>query len=300
MRKLYFSLFILSLAVVGNARASENLQFLRQMSDGFAEVVAQVKPGVVKITTEGTVNVEGRSPWRGTPWEDFFDRPRELEGQGSGVRVNFNGDQYILTNNHVIRHADNIRVETTDSRFFEAEIVGRDPLSDIAVLKVAAEDLPAVAMGDSDQLREGEWVIAIGNPLEFAHSVTTGIISALGRGRFSMSEYGSFIQTDAAINPGNSGGALVNLRGELIGINTAIVSRSGGNIGLGFAIPINLVKGVVAQLVEHGEVRRGLLGVIIGNLDPLVAETMGLDRNHGVVIDEVTSGGSSRQSGRQS
>ena len=280
MRKLYFSLFILSLAVVGNARASENLQFLRQMSDGFAEVVAQVKPGVVKITTEGTVNVEGRSPWRGTPWEDFFDRPRELEGQGSGVRVNFNGDQYILTNNHVIRHADNIRVETTDSRFFEAEIVGRDPLSDIAVLKVAAEDLPAVAMGDSDQLREGEWVIAIGNPLEFAHSVTTGIISALGRGRFSMSEYGSFIQTDAAINPGNSGGALVNLRGELIGINTAIVSRSGGNIGLGFAIPINLVKGVVAQLVEHGEVRRGLLGVIIGNLDPLVAEIMGLDRNH--------------------
>ena len=297
MRKLYLSLFILSLAVAGNAQASENLQFLRQMSDGFAEVVAQVKPGVVKITTEGTVNVEGRSPWRGTPWEDFFDQPRELEGQGSGVVVNFNGDQYILTNNHVIRHADNIRVGTTDSRFFEAEVVGRDPLSDIAVLKVAAEDLPTVAMGDSDQLREGEWVLAIGNPIGFAHSVTTGIISALGRGRFSVSEYGSFIQTDAAINPGNSGGALVNLRGELIGINTAIVSRSGGNIGLGFAIPINLVKDVVAQLVEHGEVRRGLLGVIIGNLDPLVAETMGLDRNHGVVIDKVTPEGAADKAG---
>ena len=298
MRKLYLSLFILSLAVAGSVQASENLQFLRQMSDGFAEVVAQVKPGVVKITTEGTVNVEGRSPWRGTPWE-VPDQPRELEGQGSGVIINFNGDQYIITNNHVIRHADNIRVETTDSRFFAAEIIGRDSLSDIAVLKVAAEDLPTVAMGDSDQLREGEWVLAIGSPLTFSHSVSTGIVSALGRKRFSMSEYGSFIQTDAAINPGNSGGALVNLGGELVGINTAIVSRShrGGNIGLGFAIPVNLVKDVVAQLVEHGEVRRGLLGVIIGNLDPLVAETMGLDRNRGVVIDEVTPGGAADKAG---
>ena len=301
MRKLYFSLFILSLAVAGNAQASENMQLLRQMSDGFAELAAQVKPGVVKITTEGTVNVGGRSPFRGTPWEDFFelpDQPRELEGQGSGVIVNFNGDQYILTNNHVIRHADNIRVETTDSRFFEAEVVGRDSLSDIAVLKIAAGDLPTVAMGDSDQLREGEWVMAIGSPLTFSHSVSTGIVSALGRERF-FGEYGSFIQTDAAINPGNSGGALVNLGGELVGINTAIVSRSrrGGNIGLGFAIPINLVKDVVAQLVEHGEVRRGLLGVNIDNLDPLVAETMGLDRNYGVVIDKVTPGGAADKAG---
>ncbi|MCE2450512.1 MAG: Do family serine endopeptidase [Candidatus Latescibacteria bacterium] len=299
MRKLYFSLFILTLAVAGNARASENLQFLHQMSDGFAEVVAQVKPGVVKITTEGTVNVEGRSPLRGTPWGDFFelpDQPRERDGQGSGVIINFSGDQYIITNNHVIRHADNIRVEMTDSRFFEAEVIGRDSLSDIAVLKVAVEDLPAVAMGDSDQLREGEWVLAIGSPMTFSHSVSTGIVSGLGRKRF-FGEYGSFIQTDAAINPGNSGGALVNLHGELVGINTAIVSRSGGNIGLGFAIPINLVKDVVAQLVEHGEVRRGLLGVHIANLDPLAAETMGLDRNYGVVINEVTSGGAADKAG---
>ena len=282
--------------MAGSAQASENLQFLRQMSDGFAEVVAQVKPGVVKITTEGTVNVEERSPRRGIPWEDFFDQPRELEGQGSGVIVNFNGDQYILTNNHVIRHADNIRVEMTDSRFFEAEVIGGDSLSDIAVLKVAAENLPAVAMGDSDQLREGEWVLAIGSPLTFSHSVSTGIVSAVGRKRF-FGEYGSFIQTDAAINPGNSGGALVNLHGELVGINTAIVSRSRGNIGLGFAIPVNLVKNVVAQLVEHGEVRRGLLGVHIDNLDPLVAETMGLDRNHGVVIDRVSPGGAADKAG---
>ncbi len=299
MRKLCFSLIVLSLSAAGSVRASESIQLLRQMSDGFAELAAQVKPGVVKITTEGTVNVEGGSPLRGTPWGDFFelpDQPRERDGQGSGVIINFSGDQYILTNNHVIRHADNIRVEMTDSRFFEAEVVGRDPLSDIAVLKVAAEDLPAVAMGDSDQLREGEWVLAIGNPMKFAHSVTTGIISALGRGRF-FGEYGSFIQTDAAINPGNSGGALVNLRGELIGLNTAIVSRSGGNMGLGFAIPINLVKDVVAQLVEHGKVRRGLLGVIIDDLEPLVAEAMGLDRKHGVVIDKVTPGGAADKAG---
>ena len=296
MRKFCISLFILSLVVAGSAQASENLQFLRQMSDGFAEVVAQVKPGVVKITTEGTVNVEGRSR---TPWGDFFelpDQPRERDGQGAGVIINFNGDQYIITNNHVISHADNIRVEMTDSRFFEAEIIGRDSLSDIAVLKVDTEDLPTVALGDSDQLREGEWVMAIGSPLTFSHSVSTGIVSGLGRKRF-FGEYGSFIQTDAAINPGNSGGALVNLHGELVGINTAIVSRSGGNIGLGFAIPINLVKDVVAQLVEHGEVRRGLLGVHIDNLDPLAAETMGLDRNHGVVIDKVTSGGAADKAG---
>ena len=296
MRKFCISLFILSLVVAGSAQASENLQFLRQMSDGFAEVVAQVKPGVVKITTEGTVNVEGRSR---TPWGDFFelpDQPRERDGQGAGVIINFNGDQYIITNNHVISHADNIRVEMTDSRFFEAEIIGRDSLSDIAVLKVDTEDLPTVALGDSDQLREGEWVMAIGSPLTFSHSVSTGIVSGLGRKRF-FGEYGSFIQTDAAINPGNSGGALVNLHGELVGINTAIVSRGGGNIGLGFAIPINLVKDVVAQLVEHGEVRRGLLGVHIDNLDPLAAETMGLDRNHGVVIDKVTSGGAADKAG---
>ena len=294
MRKLCLSLFILTLAVAGSAQASENMQFLRQMSDGFAEVVAQVKPGVVKIIAEGTVNVEGRSPWGGTPWAES-DRLRD--GQGSGVIINFSGDQYVITNNHVIRHADNIRVEMTDARFFEAEIIGRDSRSDIAVLKVAAEDLSAVAMGDSDQLREGEWVLAIGSPITFSHSVSTGIVSALGRDRFSMREYGSFIQTDAAINPGNSGGALVNLRGELIGINTAIVSRSGGNIGLGFAIPINLVKDVVAQLVEHGEVRRGLLGVVIGDLEPLVAETMGLDRNRGVVINEVTPEGAADKAG---
>ncbi len=295
MRKLCFSLFILTLAVADRARASENLQLLRQMSDGFAELAAQVKPGVVKITTEGTE--EGRVfdlPWgRGRPFR-APDQPRR--GQGAGVIAEFDGQQYIITNNHVIRHADNIRVEVTDSRFFEAEVVGRDSLSDVAVLKIDAEDLPTMRLGDSDQLREGEWVMAIGNPLGLAHSVTMGTVSALGRKRFGA-EYGSFIQTDAALNMGNSGGALVNLRGELVGINTAITSHDGGNIGIGFAIPINLVTDVAEQLIEHGEVRRGLLGVRIDNLEPLLAEAMGLDNTQGVLITSVSSGRAADKAG---
>ena len=293
MRKFCISLFILGLAVAGNAQASENMQLLQQMSDGFAELAAQVKPGVVKITTEGTE--EGRIfdlPW-GRPFR-VPDQPRR--GQGSGVIVEFDGQQYIITNNHVIRRAEDIRVEVTDSRFFAAEVVGRDSLSDVAVLKIDAEDLPTLTLGDSDQLREGEWVMAIGNPLGFAHSVTMGAVSALGRDRFGP-EYGSFIQTDAALNKGNSGGALVNLRGELVGINTAITSNDGGNIGIGFAIPINLVKHVTEQLIEHGEVQRGLLGVRIGNLEPLLAEAMGLDNTQGVLITSVSPGRAAEKAG---
>lgn len=294
MRKLCFSLFILSLAVAGNARASDNLQLLRQMSDGFAELAAQVKHGVVKITTEGTE--EGRV--FDLPWRRPFRAPDQWhQGQGSGVIVEFDGQQYVITNNHVIRRADDIRVEATDSRFFEAEVVGRDTLSDVAVLKIDAENLPTLTLGDSDQLREGEWVMAIGNPLGFAHSVTTGTVSALGRDRFGLREYGSFIQTDAALNKGNSGGGLINLRGELVGLNTAITSNDGGNIGIGFAIPINLVKHVAEQLIEHGEVRRGLLGVHIDNLDPVLAEAMGLDNTQGVLISSVRPGRAADKAG---
>ena len=294
MRKFCFSLFILSLAVASSVQASENLQLLRQMSDGFAELAAQVKPGVVKITTEGTE--EGRVfdlPW-GRPFP-VPDQPRR--GQGSGVIAEFDDQQYIITNNHVISRAEDIRVEVTDSRFFAAEVVGRDSLSDVAVLKIDVEDLPTLTLGDSDQLREGEWVMAIGNPLGFAHSVTMGTVSALGRERFGPKEYGSFIQTDAALNKGNSGGALVNLRGELVGINTAITSNDGGNIGIGFAIPINLVKHVAEQLIEHGEVRRGLLGVHIRDLEPLLAEAMGLDNTQGVLIDQVRPGQAADKAG---
>ena len=305
MRSLKSSLLMSCLVVgtgVATAYESENVRQLRMMSNGFAEVAAEVKPGVVAIATEGKITRESRSPrFRSNPWEEFFGRPnrpqeRRRDGQGSGVIVNFRGDQYIITNNHVVRHAEAIRVELSDSRFFEAEVVGRDSLSDIAVLKIEVQDLPAVQLGDSDALREGEWVLAIGSPMGFVHSVTTGIVSAVGRGRFAR-EYGSFIQTDAAINPGNSGGAMVNLYGELVGINTAIVSRSGGYMGIGFAIPVNLVQDVMAQLIEYGEVRRGLLGIGIGDLEPLVAEAMGLNNTHGVLVERVFRGKAADKAG---
>ncbi len=272
---------------------TDNIRSLQTMSDGFAELAAQVKSGVVAIATERTVVEDGGS----NPFFGFQMPPqeRQRDGAGSGVIVRFKGSHYILTNNHVINGADNIRVDLSDSRFFEAEIVGADSLSDLALLKIGGKDLPAVELGDSDALREGEWVLAIGNPFGIAHSISTGIISGLGRGR-SREEYGSYIQTDAAINPGNSGGALINVRGELIGINAAIVPGGGGpfgrvgNVGIGFAIPINQAKFVMGELVEHGRVRRGLLGVQIRDLNPLLAEAMGLETKDGVLISEVMEG----------
>lgn len=273
-------------------KASESLKSLQKMSDGFAELAAQVKPGVVAIATERKIEASSR----------FFHQGQPRDGAGSGVMVNFKGENYILTNNHVIDGAANIRVELPDSRFFDAEIVGADSLSDLALLKVDGQNLPAVKLGDSDILREGEWVLAIGNPFGFSHSITTGIISALGRDR-SRDEYGSYIQTDAAINPGNSGGALVNLRGELVGINTAIISSGGpfggggGNVGIGFAIPVNMAKFVMGELIEHGQVRRGLLGVQITDLNPLLAEAMGLGTTDGVLVSRVIEGRAAAKGG---
>ena len=276
-----------------------HLGSLQEISMRFAQLTSEVKPGVVAIATEQLVKDVAQSP--------FFPRgmrPRERsrEGAGSGVIVPFNGKQYVLTNNHVVQDAENIRVELSDSRFFEAEVVGTDSLSDIAVLKLGADDLPEVEIGNSDDLQEGELVLAIGNPFGIAHSISMGIVSGLGRGR-SREEYGSYIQTDAAINPGNSGGALVNVRGELIGINAAIVPGGGGgfgrvgNVGIGFAIPINQVKFVMGELIEHGRVRRGLLGVQIRDLSPLMAEAMGLETKDGVLISEVIDGGAADKAG---
>lgn len=295
MRGLKYSLVVASLLLCGAQaealdRTGEGLKALQKMSDGFAELAAQVKPGVVAITTERKMEApsRSRSPFFHTPQQE--QQPRD--GAGSGVLVRFKGEDYILTNNHVVDGAANIRVELPDSRFFDAEVVGADSLSDLALLKIDGENLPSVELGDSDVLREGEWVLAIGNPFGFSHSISTGIVSALGRDR-SQREYGSYIQTDAAINPGNSGGALVNLRGELVGINTAIISSGrgpfggGGNVGIGFAIPVNMAKFVMGELIEHGQVRRGLLGVQINDLNPLLAEAMGLETTDGVLITKV-------------
>ncbi len=291
-----------TLLVIGSsAHGSDKLAQLRDLSDAFAKVAAQAKPGVVALMTERTVSVN--NPFFGTPFRFYFDAPdrfpreeREYQqqGQGSGVIVRYNGESYILTNNHVIKGAEEIRVEMTDGRSFDAAVLGTDPKTDIAVLQPDIDDLPTLPLGNSDELRVGEWVLAIGNPFGLEHTVTSGIVSALGRqnGLLLRQEgYEDFIQTDAAINPGNSGGALINLKGELVGINTAIVSRSGGYQGIGFAVPTNMVSHVMGNLIEYGEVRRGLLGVMIRDLDEDMAQAMGAKKGRGVLVDQVVEDG---------
>ena len=300
---------VLVAAAICSATASggQTAAELQKWSDGFAEIVAEVKPGVVAISTESKARVgpdtRGAPFEPGTPFEFFFGRPqpdfRPRQGQGSGVIVTHEGEYFILTNYHVIRGADEITVELTDERHFPAEVVGTDSLSDLAALRIDADDLPSVSWGRSADLRVGEWVLAIGNPFALEHTVTQGIISALGRDRFSVREYGSFIQTSAAINPGNSGGPLVNLRGELVGINTAIVTRSGGDQGIGFAIPVDLARDVLSQLIESGEVRRGLLGIDIRNIDALMAEALGMDNTRGVLVMGVREGSGAEEAGLQ-
>ena len=206
---------------------------------------------------------------------------------------------YIVTNAHVIENADEITVTLQDDRTFSAEIIGTDPASDIAVIKIDASGLTDIEIADSEQSRVGDFVVAIGNPFGLGHTVTSGIISALGRTWLNRDNYEDFIQTDASINPGNSGGALVNLRGELIGVNSAILTRSGGNIGIGFAIPSNMVTAVMEQLLEFGEVRRGLLGVNIYTVTPDIAEAYGVEEIQGALISQVVAGSAAEQAGLQ-
>ena len=292
----------------GPTHGSGALKQLQTMSEGFADVAARTTPGVVAISTERVAVVHRNNPFRGTPWGPRFNMPDSTEqrrqGTGSGVIVEHDGDHYVLTNNHVVEGAKSIRVELTDARHFEAEVVGADTLSDLAVLEIDADDLPAVPWGTSADLRVGEWVLAIGNPFGLEHSVSAGIVSAMGRDRTPrprgrLTDYGSFIQTDAAINPGNSGGPLVNLEGELVGINTSIISNAydPGNKGIGFAIPVDLALNVLGQLVEHGEVRRGLLGAHIRDLSPMLAEAVGLESTNGVLIAELTPDGPAERAG---
>ena len=279
------------------AAAATGLEELQRLSDAFAELSESVKPAVVAVKTEKEMVVRMEPEGLPSPFEEFlpFRQPEGglQKGLGSGVIVSADG--HILTNNHVISGgwrptdspADRIRVELSDGRTFEPRIVGRDPGTDLAVLKIEADaDLPFLAFGDSDQLDVGEWVVAVGNPFGQLHTVTSGIVSALGRGP-RVSEYEDYIQTDAAINPGNSGGALIDLGGELVGINTAIASRSGGYQGIGFAIPVNLARKVMDQLVEHGEVRRGMLGIYMGEIDSDLSASLDLDSRKGVLVTEV-------------
>lgn len=297
MKKFSLCLMVLSMGLAAAPAAAheiEGAELLRRLDDAFTDVVDRVEDGVVSVSTVREVSYD---PYRGTPFEFFFrpqrpqrDNPEEefrrQQGQGSGFVIRHEGEYYILTNNHVVKGADEILVEMTDDRSFNAEVVGADSLSDLAVLKIDADNLPHLQLGDSDDLAVGQWVLAVGNPFGYEHTVTDGIVSALGRGRFGE-EYGSFIQTNAAINPGNSGGPLVGLNGEVVGINTAIVSRSGGYDGIGFAIPVNLVKDVLVQLIEHGEVKRGVLGVELRSIDRDLAEALGMEDTHGVLIHQV-------------
>jgi Do/DeqQ family serine protease len=268
-----------------------------------AGVVSRITPGVVGVAVRG--EVRENNPLAQDPlFRQFFnfgDQPieRETEAVGSGVIVDA-AHGYLLTNSHVVANATNIEVTTKDNRRLKAKLVGRDPATDIAVLQIPAGNLTAVPMGDSSHLQVGDFVLAVGNPFGLGQTVTSGIVSALGRSGLGIEGYEDFIQTDASINPGNSGGALVDLQGRLIGINTAILARGGGNIGIGFAVPINMARDVMDQLIRNGAVRRGRIGVAIQDLTPDLARALGTARMEGALIARVEPGSPAQRAGLHS
>ncbi len=260
-------------------------------SKAFIEVAEKVTPAIVQI------NVVAE---RDNPHKDFFffpfdDKlPKEQQGSGSGIIISDDG--YILTNNHVVEKASKVTVGLSDKRTFSAKVVGTDPLTDLAVIKIDANNLTTAYLGDSDNLKVGQWVMAIGNPLSLSSTVTAGIVSAIGRGQLGLirDTYGveNFIQTDAVINPGNSGGAMVDLSGAVVGINSAIATQGTGTyIGYGFAIPINLAKNVAKEIIAYGKVNRGYIGVSIREVNDALAKSVGLDKPRGIIIDNVIEGG---------
>jgi serine protease Do len=271
--------------------------------DTFADLAEKQGPTVVNIYTTQTVKAPSSmhqflfpdNKDIPEPFRRFFDQPfgheqapqQEFKRTSLGSGVISSADGYILTNNHVVKDADEINVRLSNFQEYEATIIGRDAKTDLALIKIdPKENLPYVTFGDSDKLRVGDWVMAIGNPFGLEQTVTAGIVSAKGRS-IGNETYGNFIQTDASINPGNSGGALFNLKGEMVGVNTAIFSQSGGNIGIGFAIPVNMAKNVLSQLKEHGKVVRGWLGVMIQQVTPELAKNFGLERPIGALVGEV-------------
>ena len=273
----------------------------------FVEIAKIVKPAVVNIAASRSGKGDGAqsSPFddpffRRFFGEEFFKREqphreRKERGQGSGVIVDPNG--LIITNNHVVNKADDIRVILSDKREFQGKLIGTDTKTDVAIVKIDATGLSTVPFADSDQLEVGEFVLAVGSPFGLTQSVTMGIVSAVGRASMGIAEYEDFIQTDAAINPGNSGGALVNIRGELVGINTAIFSQSGGNMGIGFAVPSNLARSIMDQLIKTGKVVRGWLGVAIQELTPELASQFGLSETKGVLVSDVMDDSPAKKAG---
>ena len=280
---------------------------LRDLNNAFVDIAKSVTPSVVMITTAQTMKVRQGSPFGADPFAELFGlrqqpRQREFKRQGLGSGVVISSDGYVLTNNHVIANADSIMVRFADGKTKSAKVVGTDPNTDVAVIKVIASGLVPIRIGDSDNLQVGEMVMAVGSPLNpnLAHTVTQGIVSAKGRSNVGLADYEDFIQTDAAINPGNSGGALVNLDGELVGINAAIASQSGGFQGIGFAVPINMAIRVKDQLITDGKVTRGYLGVNIQDVNDQLAQAMKLQGNQGALVGNVADDSPASRAGLQS
>ncbi|NIP28067.1 MAG: Do family serine endopeptidase [Phycisphaerae bacterium] len=310
--------FLIVLAPLSALAEDAGIDALRQVSKAFAKIAEEASPAVVGIKAEKTITYD-QPTMREWPFgeqfdpfeDDIFDRffrwysPRRREprqrkyqqrAQGSGFIVSADG--YILTNNHLVGDADKVLVKVEENSEVEAKVIGTDPDSDVAVIKIDAKDLTHLELADSDKLEVGEWVVAIGNPFRLSQTVTAGIVSAKGRSGFRLATFEDYIQTDAAINPGNSGGPLLNLDGKVVGINTFIISQSGGYMGIGFAIPINMVKFVYQRIIEKGEVERGYLGIWYEELTPESASTLGLDEDtKGVAIADVLKDSAAEKAG---
>jgi len=298
------SLFLLILLVFGTAQAALPVAVDGEPLPSLAPMLERVTPAVVNIATRGQTTRRIELPLPGDPiFRRYFDIPsietiQETQSLGSGVIVDAKNG-YVLTNSHVIEDAIEITVTLSDGRELQAEIIGRDPDTDIAVIKIHAHNLEQVTMADSSQLRVGDFVVAIGNPFGLGQTVTSGIVSALGRSGLGIESFEDFIQTDASINLGNSGGALVNLRGEMVGINTAIFGSGEGSIGIGFAIPVNMAKDIMQQLIEQGEVVRGRLGARGQDLTPQLAQAFDVELSSGFIVTQIESGSPADKAGLQ-
>lgn len=292
---------------------SKDIEILKKTSKAFTDVAKKAMPAVVFIRVEKTIETRGYRSYGqfndpfGFFGDEFFERffrgkgfspiPRQFKQRGQGSGFIISEDGYILTNNHVVGDADKISVKLHDGRKFEAKRIGSDPRSEVAVIKIEGKKLPFLEPGDSSTLEIGEWVIAVGNPFGLTETLTVGVVSAKGRSNIGIADYEDFIQTDAAINPGNSGGPLLNIDGDVVGINTAIFSQSGGYMGIGFAIPINMAEAIKDQLVKSGKVVRGYIGIAIKDVTDDLAEQFGLKKIEGILIDEVVEDSAGEKAG---
>jgi len=284
--------------------SEQSIDILTKTGQAMVEIAEAVKPAIVNISTTRTVKIQGRDQLLDDPFfkrffGDQFKMPKERKTAGLGSGVIVSSDGYILTNYHVIKDADEIKVLLSDKRDFKGKVVGTDPKTEIAVIKIEATNLPTIKWGDSNRLKVGEIVLAIGNPYGLNQTVTMGIVSAVGRANVGIAEYEDFIQTDAAINPGNSGGAMVNVKGELVGINTAIFSTSGGYQGIGLAIPSDMAKDVMDSLIAKGKVVRGWLGVSVQSITPELAKQFNLKEEKGALVGDVVEESPAEKAGIQ-